>query len=132
MSGSNGRGQHGRFAVGNCGGPGRPRREKERQLFSSIKAAVTAEDWLNVTQRAVEDAKAGDARARDWLSRLLLPNSDEAAAWEDELNDSELDRHLVKARRMSVEDLQKIVELSDEVKAVYAKYNDADESALRK
>ncbi len=68
------RGRDGKFLSGNAGGPGRPRREKERQYFDTIANAVSFEAWQAVVERALVDAKAGDAKARDWLARYLLPD----------------------------------------------------------
>lgn len=67
----NGRDAAGRFAAGNAGGPGRPRREAERQYLDATLAAVSVEDWTEIVKRAAADAKAGDAKARDWLARVL-------------------------------------------------------------
>lgn len=67
----NGRDAAGRFAAGNAGGPGRPRREVERQFLDATLAAVSVEDWSEIVKRAAADAKAGDAKARDWLARVL-------------------------------------------------------------
>src|SRR5688572_23134267 len=71
MDGS-GRDVAGRFAVGNPGGPGRPRRLIERDYLTALSDAVSAADWQDVVARALADAKIGDARARDWLARLLV------------------------------------------------------------
>ena len=73
MSEANGNGRNaaGRFAAGNAGGPGRPRREVERRYLDATLAAVAVEDWSEIVKRAVVGAKAGDAKARDWLSRVL-------------------------------------------------------------
>ncbi len=69
---TNGRQTDGRFAPGNAGGPGRPRRPVEEDYLRVLNEAVTVEDWAQVVRRAVEDAKQGDARARDWLSKHIL------------------------------------------------------------
>jgi hypothetical protein len=68
----NGRGSNGRFAIGNSGGPGRPRREVERSYLSALTKAVALEDWVAIIRRAVEDAIQGDAQARAWLSKHLV------------------------------------------------------------
>ncbi|MBI1900480.1 MAG: hypothetical protein HYS13_05110 [Planctomycetia bacterium] len=67
-----GRNANGKFAPGNLGGPGRPRRAVERDYLAALSDAVSLDDWKAVVARAVADAKAGDARARDWLSRHVL------------------------------------------------------------
>lgn len=67
----NGRDKGGRFASGSPGGPGRPRREVERQYLDATVAAVPVERWANVVAKALADAEAGDAAARAWLSKAL-------------------------------------------------------------
>jgi hypothetical protein len=66
-----GRGERGRFAAGNPGGPGRPRRVTERKYLRALVGAVPLKDWREIVRRAVTDAKAGDGQARNWLSKLL-------------------------------------------------------------
>jgi hypothetical protein len=67
-----GRNTNGTFGPGNPGGPGRPRRAVEREYLSALAEAVALEDWRQIVARAVQDAKAGDARAREWLSKHLM------------------------------------------------------------
>lgn len=67
-----GRNPNGTFAVGNPGGPGRPRRVVEREYLAALADAVPLETWRKICKAAVDAAKAGDARARDWLARYLL------------------------------------------------------------
>lgn len=43
-----------------------------RAPVDAIRAKVTDADWRAIAERAVEDAKAGDARAREWLSDRLM------------------------------------------------------------
>lgn len=74
MSANNGRAPDGRFAAGNAGGPGRPRREVETAYLTALTESVAVGDWQRIAARAVKDALKGDARARDWLSRYLLPD----------------------------------------------------------
>jgi hypothetical protein len=69
---SNGRDLSGRFAQGNPGGPGRPRRTTERSYLAAVADTVTLEDWTAIVQKAKQDALAGDATARAWLGKLLL------------------------------------------------------------
>jgi hypothetical protein len=68
----NGRNPNGRFAAGNPGGPGRPRRGVEREYLAALVDAVPLSDWRAIVERAVADARAGNPRARDWLSKYLL------------------------------------------------------------
>jgi hypothetical protein len=66
------RDQQGRFAAGNPGGPGRPRRAVEREYLAALSEAVTLDDWQEIVKTAVTAAKQGDGKARDWLCRYLL------------------------------------------------------------
>ena len=73
MSNLNGhRDGRGQFAVGNPGGPGRPRRAVEQDYLATLADVVTVEDWREIVQRARDDAKRGDAKARGWLAEFLL------------------------------------------------------------
>jgi len=63
---------NGRFALGNPGGPGRPRRAVERDYLIVLSESVTLDDWRAIIQKTVDAAKNGDAKARDWLARHLV------------------------------------------------------------
>ena len=63
----------GQFAPGWQGGPGRPRRETEREYLDTLIATVTAANWRKVVSQALQDAIGGDPKAREWLGRYLLP-----------------------------------------------------------
>jgi len=63
---------NGTFALGNPGGPGRPPRPTERSYLVALAAAVPLEVWGQIVDRAVADALAGDAKAREWLAKYLL------------------------------------------------------------
>ena len=69
----NDRDEHCRFAEGNAGGPGRPPRRIERDYLRALAGVVDLDAWQEIVQRAVDDARNGDAKARAWLSRHLLP-----------------------------------------------------------
>ncbi len=71
---SNERDENGRFTPGNSGGPGRPRRTVEHDYLAVLGDTVSLEDWRKVVARAVADAKSGDARARDWVTKYLIGN----------------------------------------------------------
>ncbi len=62
----------GRFAIGNGGGPGRPRRQTETAYLQSMLKVVTLDTWEAIITAAVEAAKAGDHKAREWLARYLV------------------------------------------------------------
>jgi hypothetical protein len=76
----NGHDETGRFAPGNPGGPGRPRRAVERDYLGALSENVTLDDWKAVVTTAVKDAKSGDAKARDWLAKYLLGDKPPALA----------------------------------------------------
>jgi hypothetical protein len=63
---------NGRFAAGNCGGPGRPRRAVEANYLSALSEAVSVKTWKRIVQKAVKEALAGDRHAREWLGDYLL------------------------------------------------------------
>jgi hypothetical protein len=58
--------------LGNRGGPGRPRRTVEAQYLTALSEAVTPEVWRGILTTAIEQAKGGDAKARDWLGSYLI------------------------------------------------------------
>ena len=63
----------GRFAAGNSGGPGRPKRQAEEDYLQTLSERVPLALWAVIVDKAASDAAAGDARARDWLSKYLMP-----------------------------------------------------------
>jgi hypothetical protein len=44
----------------------------ERRYLAAFAEAVTPADWRVIIERAVADARRGDPRARDWLSKYLV------------------------------------------------------------
>ncbi len=68
----NGRDGRGRFAKGNCGGPGNPHARHVGQLRSALLAAVTREDIEAVVRKLIELAKSGNIQAAtEILDRCL-------------------------------------------------------------
>lgn len=63
---------NGQFAQGNSGGPGRPPRQTESDYLRATVAACSIEDWTAIVERAVQDAKAGNSKAREFLGRYFL------------------------------------------------------------
>jgi hypothetical protein len=61
----------GRFAPGNPGGPGRPRRATEGDYLAALSEAVPMERWGEIVATAIDQAVAGDAKAREWLGSYL-------------------------------------------------------------
>ena len=72
MNNNNGRDHRGRFQRGCTPGPGRPRRATEDEYLQTLSETVTVEKWRRIVERGVSDALAGDARAREWLSKFLV------------------------------------------------------------
>lgn len=64
----------GRFAKGNRGGPGRPKRDVERDYLAQVAACCPLSPFAKIVNKAVEQAIAGDHKARQWLSQYLLPD----------------------------------------------------------
>jgi hypothetical protein len=67
-----GRSRNGRFALGNKGGPGRPRRATEQHYLEVLAEEVPLEKWRAICRRAAAHAEAGDANARDWIAKYLI------------------------------------------------------------
>lgn len=68
----NDRDKSGKFAKGNKGGPGRPKRETEMKYMAALGDECPVSAWREIVKKAVEDAKEGDVQARAWLGRYLL------------------------------------------------------------
>ena len=65
----------GRFASGNSGGPGRPRRAIETDYLAALGDALTIDAWREIVTGAITSAKIGDDKARAWLSKYALGES---------------------------------------------------------
>ena len=74
QNGAGHRNGNGQVVPGNPGGPGRPRRVTECDYLRTLTEECPPETWRAICRRSVQDALAGDARARDWLARYLLGN----------------------------------------------------------
>ena len=62
-----------KFKKGNPGGPGRPK-TVSTDYAKIIRDALTPQAAFEIIDRAIGDAKAGDARARAWLfSHVVAP-----------------------------------------------------------
>jgi hypothetical protein len=66
------RDENGRFAKGNGGGPGRPKRAREERFYEILITTVSFEDWKRIVERARDQALRGDAVARKWLADYLI------------------------------------------------------------
>lgn len=85
------RDEKGRFVQGNRGGPGRPQRMVGEDYLAALSDAVPLDAWRRIAARAVSDAENGDAKARAWLSRYLLPNQDRLLALAEQQNEPALE-----------------------------------------
>jgi hypothetical protein len=63
------------FQTGNRAsvGHGRPRGRRPDYL-AVVDREVSVEAWATVVRRALADAQDGNARARQWLTDMLIPN----------------------------------------------------------
>ena len=67
------RDENGRFAKGNGGGPGRPKKKREQRFLEITLSACTFEDWKVIVKKAVAQARSGDKDARVFLAKHILP-----------------------------------------------------------
>lgn len=67
------RDEHGRFLPGHAPkSPGRPSRAIETLYLEKLVKGVPQKKWEAIIVKAVEQAIAGDFRARAWLSSYLI------------------------------------------------------------
>lgn len=63
----------GRFVKGASGNPqGRLPKQIEQSYLQVSESVCTFDVWREITMKAIEQAKRGDARARQWLSDYLI------------------------------------------------------------
>ena len=84
----------GRFVKGWAGGPGRLPVVQEKKYLTVLQSAVEMDEWLKICKAAVEDAMDGDWRARDWLSKYLLPPVQIWKARVEEEYDPDIDKKI--------------------------------------
>jgi hypothetical protein len=63
------------FKRGQPGGPGRPPRARELKYLRAAVGAVPLTRWRRVMRKALEQAEAGDSKAREFLRRVLIGDS---------------------------------------------------------
>ncbi len=108
------RDSNGRFTQGNSGGPGRPPIVKEHEYLETLGTTCTVNDWQEICQRAIKDAKAGDHRARDWLSKYLLPTNPSIA------DENEGDHEVIDISNVSSDDIINAMVALDRLKGSMA------------
>lgn len=64
--------KNGRFLPGTPPGPDRPPRQTEAGCMQAMMQACPLDTWRAICERAVVEAKRGDAKARDWLAKYLV------------------------------------------------------------
>lgn len=52
--------------------PGRPRRAIEVEYLKALSDEVSLDDWKEIVKAAKEAAKAGDAKAREWIASYVI------------------------------------------------------------
>lgn len=60
------------FQIGNPGGPGRPKKAVEDKYLKSLFSVLKQDDWKDIVDMAIKQAKRGDHQARKWLSDYAL------------------------------------------------------------
>ncbi len=76
------RNQKGRFVPGNPGGPGRPKKLTHEIFWEKVKERLTPEAFDEIIAVTVEQARSGDAKARDAIVRLLTAKEGSLQAFE--------------------------------------------------
>lgn len=67
------RGDKGQLQKGSVLNPkGRPKKSREERYLKMLTTSVSDDDWQAIIDRAVSDAKRGDATARKWLTDYLI------------------------------------------------------------
>lgn len=67
------RDENGKVKPGSVLNPhGRPKKEREVKFYELTLNSVTFDDWKEIIEKAVRQAKNGDAVARKWLSDYLM------------------------------------------------------------
>jgi len=65
------RDERGRFAKGHSGNPG-GRPVNQSKYLKKIDTSMRLKDWAEIIKKAIEQAKRGDHKAREWLSNYLV------------------------------------------------------------
>lgn len=103
----------GRFAPGNPGGPGRPRRAVEREYLAALADELTIDRWRRIVRGAIDAAENGDPKAREWIARYALgsaPPTLAALAVADMAGVSADDEVADAVRLANMSDLDRLIE----------------------
>jgi hypothetical protein len=122
------RDKQGKFSAGDCGGPGRPPRAVEIDYLRVLSDACTLPEWQIICKTAIELAKKGDAKSREWISLHLLPRPDGA------LNLARLDaadRIGFDMAELHVSDMYRQARLAKSTGDVVANFAAAEEAGIR-
>lgn len=82
------RNNKGQFVEGNKVGIGRPSRAIELDYLRSLSDTITVDDWRDICSKAVKDAKAGNAKAREWITRHVLGSNPTASLMDIAIRDA--------------------------------------------
>ena len=94
-NGANGRGADGRFARGNCGGPGNPHAQRTARLRAMLLDSVSDDDFTTVVGKLVAMAKGGDLAAiRELLDRMMGKPKATIELEQAEMDEAELNREI--------------------------------------
>ena len=88
------RDEKGRFMKGWKGGPGRLPMVREQKYLTTLQDAIEMDEWVKICKTAVADAGEGDWRAREWLSKYLLPSVQVLRAQKEEEYDPDIDKKI--------------------------------------
>lgn len=111
-----GRHADGRFAPGNAGGPGRPRRAVEREYLAALADELTLDRWRRIVRGAIDAAENGDPKAREWVAKYALgvePPTLSALAVADAAGVTPDDEVADAVRLVNMTDIDRLIESKD-------------------
>ncbi len=88
MKKSTGRDSKGKFSTGNKIGTGRPARAIELDYLRTLSDTITLDDWRGICSKAVEDAKSGNSKARDWVTKYVMGNDTKSSLMDVAVRDA--------------------------------------------